>query len=349
MEMSYIGQEDLFRIVEDVLTNLFRDVMGRELPVPFPRLPYAEAMAKYGSDKPDLRFGMEFVDVTDVAKKSDFKVFKSVAESPKGLVIGITIPKAEASRKDIDTMTEFAKAEGAGGLAYFKMENGALEAPIAKFFKPEELAEMARRFKAQNGDLIVFAADETSKARKVLGAVRLYAARWKNLIPKDTFHFSWVTDFPLFKWNEEDKRWDSEHHPFTSPHLEDWNRFKPSGELEKVRSSAYDLVLNGNEIASGSIRIHNRDLQREIFKTIGLDEKEADSRFGFLLKAFEFGPPPHGGIALGIDRVIAILLGLSSIREVIAFPKNQKAVDPMTDAPSPVDERQLRDLGIKIR
>ena len=202
---------------------------------------------------------------------------------------------------------------------------------------------------AGNGDLIVFAADERHKALKVLGTIRVFCAKWKHWAKPDTFHFSWVTDFPLFKWNEDGKRWDSEHHPFTSPHLEDWNKHKPTGKLEHIRSSAYDLVLNGNELASGSIRIHDRDLQREIFKTIGLDEKEAENRFGFLLKAFEYGPPPHGGIALGIDRVVTILLGLSSIREVIAFPKNQKAVDPMTEAPSPVDERQLKDLGIKIR
>ena len=235
------------------------------------------------------------------------------------------------------------------GMAYFKVENGKLEAPIAKFFTPEVLAEIQRKFNASEGDLMVFAADERHKAQKVMGAIRLYAAKWKGWVKPGTFHFGWVTDFPLFKWNQEEKRWDSEHHPFTSPDLADWAKYKASGEFEKIRSSAYDLVLNGNEIASGSIRIFQKELQREIFKMIGLEEKEAENRFGFLLKAFDFGPPPHGGIALGIDRVITLLLGLGSIREVIAFPKNQKAVDPMTEAPSPVDERQLRELGIKIR
>ncbi len=344
MEMAFIKEEDIFAVVERVLKTIFKDVMGRDLSVPFTRLSYQEAMTSYGSDKPDLRFGVKIVDIDQAVKKSEFKVFK---EAP--YVLGLCLPKMEASRKDIDTLTEFAKSEGAGGLAYFKVENGKLESPIAKFFSPDILDELKKKFEANDGDLVVFAADQRHKAAKVLGAIRLHVSKSKGWTKPDTFHFSWITDFPLFKWNEEDKRWDSEHHPFTSPNLSEWQKYKPAGELDKIRSSAYDLILNGNEIASGSIRIHDRELQREIFKTIGLDEKEADSRFGFLLKAFEYGPPPHGGIALGIDRVVALLLGLSSIREAIAFPKNQKAVDPMTNAPSPVDERQLKDLGIKLR
>jgi aspartyl-tRNA synthetase len=344
MEMSFIKEDDIFGVVERVLKAIFKDVLGKDLPAPFPRLSYREAMASYGTDKPDLRFGAKLVDVDALVKKSEFKVFK---DAP--YVLGLCLPKMDASRKDIDTLTEFAKAEGAGGLAYFKAEGGKLESPITKFFSPEILEELRKKFDAKDGDLVVFAADKRAKAEKVLGAIRLHVSKQKGWAQPGSFHFSWITEFPLFKWNEEDKRWDSEHHPFTSPDLEEWARYKPTGELDRIRSSAYDLVLNGNEIASGSIRIHNRDLQREIFKTIGLDEKEAENRFGFLLKAFEYGPPPHGGIALGIDRVVMLLLGLSSIREVIAFPKNQKAVDPMTSAPSPVDERQLKDLGIKLR
>jgi len=347
MEMSFIKEEDIFAVVEKVLKSVFDAVgaTGRSpLQTPFPRLTYQQAMESYGTDKPDLRFGVKIQDVSAVVKSSEFRIFK---DAP--VVLGLCLPKMQASRKDIDELTEFAKTEGAGGLAYFKVEGGKLESPIAKFFKPEILAELQKKFGAVDGDLLVFAADERHKAQKVLGAIRLYVSKLKNWASVDSFHFSWITDFPLFKWNEEGKRWDSEHHPFTSPNMEDWIKYKPMGELDKIRSSAYDLVLNGNEVASGSIRIHNRDLQREIFKAIGLDEKEVENRFGFLLKAFEFGPPPHGGIALGIDRVITILLGLSSIREVIAFPKNQKAADPMTEAPSPVDERQLKDLGIKIR
>ena len=349
MEMSFIGEEDIFAVVEKVCQAVFKDVLKQELKAPFTRLTYREATEKYGTDKPDLRFGAEIHDVTPIVKNSEFKIFKEAAAKPDGAVLALCLPKVEASRKDIDTLTEFAKTEGASGLAYFKVEGGAIVSPIDKFFKSGELGAVREQCGAGDGDLVVFAADERHKAQKVLGAIRLYASKWKNWAKPGTFHFSWITEFPLFKRNEEEKRWDSEHHPFTSPNMADWAKFKASGELGNIRSSAYDLVLNGNEIASGSIRIHQRELQREIFKTIGLDEKEAENRFGFLLKAFDFGPPPHGGIALGIDRVITILLGLSSIREVIAFPKNQKAVDPMTSAPSPVAERQLKELGIKIR
>jgi len=352
MEMSFIQEDDLFAVVEDVCKALFKDILGLDLQTPFPRLPYAEAMSRYGSDKPDLRFWLPIEDISERVKGCGFKVFSEAVSLPDGAVLGLTIPRAEASRKDIDTLTEFAKKEGAGGLAYFKAvrkESGVvLESPITKFFSEEIQKNLLDFFKPSEGDLIVFVADHRSKAQKVLGAVRLYAARWKNLIPPKSFHFSWITEFPLFKWNEEEKRWESEHHPFTSPNMTDWMKYRPSNELGKIRSSAYDLVLNGNEIASGSIRIHQRDLQKQIFQLIGLDEKEAASRFGFLLRAFDFGPPPHGGIALGIDRVLAILLGLGSIRDVIAFPKNQKAVDPMTEAPSPVEPRQLKELGIKV-
>ena len=360
MEMSFIKQEDIFSIVEKVCKAVFKEVLGKDLPTPFPRLSYQEAMSSYGTDKPDLRFEAKIQDVTERIKDCEFRVFKDALAKPRGVVLGMCLPKLEASRKDIDTLTEFAKSEGAGGLAYFKVVGAPrqLESPIAKFFNEAIRNKIIDLFNPSDGDLIVFAADELPKAQKVLGAIRLYTSKWKNWTKPDTFHFGWVTDFPLFKWNEEEKRWDSEHHPFTSPNIEDWEKYYPKSSdpeaqliapLQNIKSSAYDLVLNGNEIASGSIRIHNRDLQRQIFKTIGLDEKEAENRFGFLLKAFEYGPPPHGGIALGVDRVMALLFGLSSIREVIAFPKNQKAVDPMTEAPSPVAEKQLKELGIKIR
>jgi aspartyl-tRNA synthetase len=344
MEMAFVKQDDVFAVIEKVMKGIFKDVLGKDLPTPFARLTYQQAVNDYGTDKPDLRFGVKIIDVDVIVKKSEFKVFK---EAP--CVLGLCLAGMNASRKDIDLLTEFAKTEGAGGLAYFKSEGGKLEAPIAKFFQPEILEELRKKFDAKDGDLIVFAADEKHKAQKVLGAIRLHVSKQRGWAKPGEFNFSWVTDFPLFRWNEEDKRWDSEHHPFTSPDLDDWAKHKPSGALDKIRSSAYDLVLNGNELASGSIRIHNRDMQREIFKLIGLDEKEADKRFGFLLRAFEYGPPPHGGLAFGVDRLVAILLGLTSIREVIAFPKNQKAVDPMTSAPSLVDEKQLRELGIKIR
>jgi aspartyl-tRNA synthetase len=349
MEMSFLDENDIFSVIEEVMKAIFAEVPGTAIKTPFTRLTYQEAMSKYGTDKPDLRFGLPIEDVSELLRGCEFKVFGDTLAKEDGVVLALCIPAGGPSRKDIDTLTEFAKSEGAGGLAYFKAEGGKLEAPIAKFFKPEHLAALQDRFKPNDGDLIVFAVDVRKKAQKILGAVRLYAAKWKSLAPKGVFHFSWITDFPLFQHDTEENRWVSEHHPFTAPHVEDWKKYKAAGELGKIRSRAYDMVLNGNELASGSIRIHNRDLQNEIFETIGLSKEEIANRFGFLLGAFEYGTPPHGGLAFGIDRLVMIALGLDSIREVIAFPKNQKAVDPMTDAPSPVAERQLKELGIKVR
>jgi aspartyl-tRNA synthetase len=352
MEMSFLEENDLFGIVEEVLKNIFKETLGKELKIPFVRLSYEEAMNRYGSDKPDLRFGLEIRDLSGAVKHTEFKVFKETLAVEGGAVLGICVPQSgEISRSQIDQLTEMVKAEGALGLAYFKALDGKLDSPIAKFFDASLQNEIIKTSGASCGDLILIIADKRPKALKILGNLRLHCARWKNLIAKDQFHFAWVTDFPLFKWNEDDKRWESEHHPFTAPDEKDWEAFKKGAltDRSRIRSRAYDLVLNGNEIASGSIRIHKEALQKEIFESIGLKSEEAERRFGFLLKAFKFGAPPHGGIALGIDRVITLLLGLESIREVIAFPKNQKAVCPMTDAPSPVDERQLKELGIKIR
>ena len=351
IEMSFLEEDDLFSAVEGLLKDILKEIKGVDLKVPFPRLTYQEAMAKYGSDKPDLRFGLAIEEVSEAVSNSEFKVFKDALAKKNGAVAGICLPEGgSASKKDIESLTEFVKAEGALGLAYFKVAGGKLESPIAKFVDEPIQSKLIQTFKASTGDLILLVADEKPKALKVLGALRLYAACWKNLVSKDVFHFSWVTDFPLFKYNEEEKRLESEHHPFTSPNLADWELFKKK-ELpaEKVRSRAYDLVLNGNEIASGSVRIHSAGLQKEIFESIGIDEKEAELRFGFLLKAFKFAAPPHGGIALGIDRVMTILLGLESIRDVIAFPKNQKAACPVPDDPSPVNERQLKELHIRVR
>jgi aspartyl-tRNA synthetase len=352
MEMSFLEEKDLFAVIEEVLKAIFREVLKADLPTPFPRLTYEEAMSRYGSDKPDLRFGMEFQDVSAAVKGADFKVFQDVLSKPKGAVVGFTLKGgAEISRSEVDSLTEFVKGEGALGLAYYKVGEGKLDSPIAKFLSPEIQQKIIGQMKASSGDLLLFIADERPKALRILGALRLHVAKWRKLIPEGRFHFSWVLDFPLFKYNEEEKRWESEHHPFTSPNEADWKKYKETSAAhpEKVRSRAYDIVLNGNEIGSGSVRIHNASRQKEIFGAIGLGQEEIEKRFGFLLKAFKFGAPPHGGIALGIDRVITILLGLESIREVIAFPKNQKAVCPMTEAPSPVSERQLKELGIKIR
>ncbi|MBI3315760.1 MAG: aspartate--tRNA ligase [Candidatus Omnitrophica bacterium] len=351
LEMSFLEEKDLFAIIEETCRAIWKEILGVEL-APFARLTYQDALARYGSDKPDLRFGLEFQDVSELVKNCEFKVFRDALKKKEGAVIGFCVPEARATRKDIDALTEFVKGQGALGLAYFKMESGKLDSPIAKFIDEKTQRKLIELFRAENGGLLLFIADERQKTQKILGALRSEISKTpqgSHLIKPGLFHFAWVMDFPLFQWNGDEKRWDSEHHPFTSPNLEDWGKYKPTGELGRIRSRAYDLVLNGNEIASGSVRIHDEKLQKEIFDTLGLSEKDIRERFGFLLKAFEFGAPPHGGIALGLDRVLTILLGLDSIREVIAFPKNQKAADPMTEAPSPVNERQLKELGIKIR
>ncbi len=352
MEMSFLDEEDLFAIVEGVLKAVFKGGGNVELQTPFPRLSYEQAMTRYGSDKPDQRFGLEIEEVSAIVKDGEFKVFRETLAKEGGGVWGFCVPEwGSVSRKEIDDLTELAKYEGALGLAYFKVASDMkLESPIAKFFGSNIQSVLTQKLKAAPNSLILLVADRKEKALKTLGALRLAIGRLRKLIPQNKFHFSWVTDFPLFKYNEEEKRWESEHHPFTSPDLEDWAKYKKKEIAPgSVRSRAYDLVLNGNEIASGSVRIHREDLQKEIFESIGLSPAESENRFGFLLKAFKFGAPPHGGIALGIDRLLTILLGLDSIREVIAFPKNQKAVCPMTEAPSPVGERQLKELGIKIR
>ncbi len=350
MEMSFLEENDLFSIVEQVLKEIFKEVKGVSLKTPFPRLSYEEAAGRYGSDKPDLRFGLPIEDISSYFKQTEFKIFKEALAKKEGRILSLTLLKpGEVSRKDTDDLIAFAKTEGAGGLAFFKVEQNQWDSPIAKFFDSKLQSEVIRALKISSGDLVLIVADEKEKARKVMGALRTHLGKWKKLVQKEEFHFNWVTDFPLFKYNEEEKRWESEHHPFTAPNEEDWKKYKGSNELGKIRSRAYDLVLNGSEIASGSVRIHSEGRQKEIFETIGLSKKEAESRFGFLLKAFKFGAPPHGGIALGLDRLVTLILGLQSIREVIAFPKNQKAADPMTDAPSPVNEKQLKELGIKIR
>lgn len=309
-------------------------------------------MECYGTDKPDLRFGLQIKDVTAIVRDSGFEIFKNTLKASKpGLetvVFGIAVPRAEASRKDIDDLTARAKSDGASGLAYFRVGQNKLDSPIAKYFDQGIQKKLIEKLGASEGDLLLFVADKKQIALEVLGRLRLTVAKWKKWInPKDT-HFSWVTDFPLFKYNPEENRWESQHHPFTSPHLEDWNTFQKSGDWGKIRSRAYDLVMNGCEVGSGSIRIHNAQIQREVFDAMGFRSQETEERFGFLLKAFKYGPPPHGGIALGIDRLVAMLLGKESIREVIAFPKTQKALCPLTDAPSLASARQLKELGIKV-
>lgn len=347
IEMSFITEEDIFSLTERLMKNIIKGVTGKDLITPFRRLPYSEAMLKYGSDKPDLRYGLEICDLSETLKGCEFKIFKSNLEKG-GRVAAIVAPgMADISRKEIDDLTEFAKIQGAAGLAYFKVLNKALQSPIDKFFKPEELNKIKEITDAKEKDLILFISDNKTKTLEILGSLRRHLAQKLNLIKSDEFQFLWIVDFPLFKYNDEEKRWESEHHPFTSVHPEDMGNLDK--DPSKIRSRSYDLVINGIEIGSGSIRIHERLLQEKIFKIIGIKEDEAKLRFGFLLNAFGFGAPPHGGVAFGIDRFTTLFTKSESIRDVIAFPKTQKGTCLMTDAPSSVDEKQLRELGIKLK
>jgi len=349
IEMSFVTEEDIFGISEGLMKKLFKEAIGFDLKVPFPRLKYSESMARFGCDKPDTRFGLELVEITDIVKDSAFKIFQEVAKK-NGKIIAINAKAcATYSRGQIDELTEFVKGYGAKGLANFKCAGGVLSSQIDKFFKPEELASIMKALSASDGDMILIVADTKRIAYDSMSSLRKLLGKKLNLIDEKAFNFLWITDFPLFQYNEEEKRWNSEHHPFTSVHPDDVELLEKGESMDKIRSRSYDLVINGTEIGSGSIRIHDRKMQELIFKTIGISEDEAKSRFGFLLDAFRYGAPPHGGVAFGLDRLMTLFVGCESIRDVIAFPKTQKAFCPMTSAPSPVDEKQLNELGIKIK
>ena len=347
LEMSFVREDDVINIIEGLMVEVFKTVLGKEITAPFPRLSYHDAMKRYGCDAPDLRFEMTIKEITDIAKKSDFKVFKSVAESG-GQVRGINAAGcAKLSRKEIDELTTFVNQFGAKGLAWFKVDENGLTSQIAKFFTAELQSEIIECFSAKPGDLLLFVADKESVVSQALSQLRLSIAKTTGLINKEEFNLSWVVDFPLFEYNEDMGRYDSLHHPFTSPHPDDLE-FLEERPLD-VRARAYDIVLNGIELGGGSIRIHRQDVQKKIFNLLRIDEATAQERFGFLLEALKYGAPPHGGIALGLDRMVTMLLGLDDIREVIAFPKTQKAACLMVDAPSEVDEKQLKDLGLSLR
>ncbi len=347
MEMSFVSQEDILSLCEELFSGLFREILGVEIPTPFPRLEYREAKEKYGSDKPDTRFGMMLKDMTALAADSEFKIFKD-AVAKGGKVMALAAPGCgEMSRKEIDLLTAYISEFGAKGLAYFKMTDEGLVSPISKFF-PKKTQDLAvEKTGAKKGDMIFMVADTADVVYDSMNALRLKIGKEKALIDQSRFDFLWVVDFPLFQFNKEENRWVSEHHPFTSFREEDAH-YMDKGEYGKIRSRSYDLVLNGSEIGSGSIRIHKREVQQKIFDILGLTREECQRKFGFLLEAFKYGPPPHGGIAFGMDRLVTLFTGDSSIREVIAFPKTQKGVCPLTSAPSSVDTDQLRDLGIKL-
>jgi aspartyl-tRNA synthetase len=349
LEMSFVEREDIMQLIEEMFTKLVAEVVpGKQLfSSPWPRLSYWEAMDRFGKDNPDIRFGMELQDITDLAGKSGFQVFESTVEYD-GHVRGINATGlGEYSRKQIDELTEFAKKHGAKGMAYIATtQNGEQRSSFAKYTPPEVLQSIQERMNAKPGDLLLFVADKPAIVYEVLGRLRVFLAERMGLIDKDVLAFCWVIDFPFVVWNEEEKRWDPSHHLFTSPMVEDI----PLLDIDpgKAHGQQYDLVLNNYEVGGGSIRIHERNLQEKVFKLIGLDPEVARGRFGHMLEAFEYGTPPHGGIAPGIDRICMILADEPNIREVIAFPKSQTGRDLMADAPSPAEPKQLRELHIKL-
>jgi len=345
MEMSFIDEEDIFTVIEGLITTIFKTGLNIEIPTPFKRITFKEAMSKYGTDSPDVRFGLELIDITDLAKDSKCQIFSQVAVS-NGQVKGIRVPQANFSRTELDFLTSFVSLYKAKGLAWFKVGDKMLESPMAKFFSQEEQITIIDRFKAKVDDFLLFVADTPKIVAQSLANLRLHLANKFNLIPKEGFNFIWVTEAPLVEYSEEEGRYVSVHHPFTSPCEEDYQLIESAPE--KVRARAYDLILNGIEIGGGSIRIHQRDIQERVFKLLQIEEEEAVEKFGFLLEALEYGAPPHGGIALGLDRLLRLIVGADSIREVIAFPKTQSATCLMTGAPFEVSNKQLKELSIKL-
>ncbi|MCX7019473.1 MAG: aspartate--tRNA ligase [Candidatus Sumerlaeota bacterium] len=362
IEASFVTPEDIFAAMEGLIVRIWKECLGMDVPTTFQRIPYPEAMLKYGSDKPDLRFDLPITEMTDFFADTQIKVFAQISAN-RGRIRALRVPGgAVFSRKQLDDYTSFAGIYGAKGLAWFKVLETELQSPLAKFLSPEQIGELKQRTGAQAGDIIFVVADREKIVCDSLGQLRLKIAADMNLIPEGSFSFAWIVDFPMFEYAERDKVYTPSHHPFTSPMAEDvhlldeyaadpskWNTGHPDDNpLRRVHALAYDLAVNGEELGGGSIRIHRRDIQNKVFRAIGIDEEAARTKFGFLLDALSYGAPPHGGIAFGVDRMLMLLLGGKSIREVIAFPKTQSGSDLMLDAPSAVDDAQLKELFIRV-
>ncbi len=348
MEMSFMSQEEIIALVEDMMKQLLQDVKGVALQTPIPRMTYDEAMSRYGSDKPDTRFAMELIDASEIVKDSSFKVFAgAVSSGGQVKLINVKGAASNYSRKDIDALTEFVSRYGAKGLAWLKAEEDGLKGPISKFITEEEQQQLQAQASVEQGDLLLFVADKKSVVADALGALRLKLGKELGLIDETVFNFLWVTDWPLLEYAEEEGRYYAAHHPFTMPVREDLEKLET--DPANVRAQAYDLVLNGYELGGGSLRIYERDIQEKMFKVLGFSKEEAQEQFGFLLEAFEYGTPPHGGIALGLDRLVMLLAGRTNLRDTIAFPKTASASDLLTNAPSEVSDNQLVDLSLQVR
>ena len=348
LELSFSEPEEIYELTEALMVQLFEQTIGVKVETPFPRMTYQQAMENYGSDAPDIRFELKLIDISDIAADCELRVFKQVVDKG-GIVKAICVPGgAEFSRKDLDDLTEFAQIYGAKGMAWIKRNPDGWQSPIVKFFTDEQKQALEERVGLNEGDLVLFCADQKKVVYDALGNLRKEIAQRRGLLNDSEYRFVWVTDFPLFEYSETEKSYTSSHHPFTMPDTDDLEKYAENSP-EKIRSRAYDVVLNGVEIGGGSIRIHREDIQNKVFKLLKLTEEEIESKFGFLMKALSFGAPPHGGIALGFDRLMMFLLKTNSIRDVIAFPKTQKAGCLMTDAPSAVETDQLDELHIRVK
>lgn len=346
VEMSFVERDDILSIMEGLMSDIFKEVLGYELKMPVNRISYNDAISQYGSDKPDLRFDMKITNITELVGDCDFKVFTDCVKK-NGVVCGLVLKGgAKFSRKQIDDLTEEMKREGAKGLVTMKVSEDGWNSPLSKFFSEEKINELNTAFSAEDNDLLLIFADQGEKAFTLAGTLRVKLARQEDLIPKDVFALTWILDFPLLEYNEEEGRYVARHHPFTSPNDEDVDHL--DSDPGKITAKAYDLVLNGYEIAGGSIRIHSSDLQKRIFELLKISNEEAQDKFGFLMEAFEYGAPPHGGIAFGFDRLVMLLAGENSIRNVIAFPKTNSAISLMDGSPSNVSNSQLKELSLRI-